>query len=152
MEFHTPSALETDHEAIHQELSKLITAGGKVGEAAQALAEALHPHFRSEEQYAMPPLSLLAPLAEGKLEEGMFEIIPLVDHLKSELPQMLAEHQAIIAALGNLKRAGENERNQDALSFVERLTLHAQTEEQVYYPAAILVGDYLRLKREKSAR
>lgn len=149
MEYHTPRALEVEHENIHRDLSKLITDGGKVGEAAQAVAEALHAHFRSEEQYAMPPLSLLAPLAEGKLEEGMFDIVPLVERLKSELPQMLVEHQAIIAALGNLKRAGDGEKNPAALSFVDRLTLHAQTEEQVYYPGAILVGDYLRLKLEK---
>ena len=27
--------------------------------------------------------------------------------------------------------------------FAEKLTMHAQTEEQVLYPAAILVGEYL---------
>ncbi|MHB8901283.1 MAG: hypothetical protein ACYC6Y_21245 [Thermoguttaceae bacterium] len=30
--------------------------------------------------------------------------------------------------------------------YVEKLTLHAQTEEQVLYPAALLVGEYLKTK------
>ncbi|MCC2663020.1 MAG: hypothetical protein K0S35_942, partial [Geminicoccaceae bacterium] len=33
--------------------------------------------------------------------------------------------------------------------FAEKLKLHAQTEEQVLYPAAIVLGDYVRLKLNK---
>jgi len=33
-----------------------------------------------------------------------------------------------------------------AISFSEKLSAHAQNEEQVMYPAAILVGEYLKLK------
>jgi hypothetical protein len=32
--------------------------------------------------------------------------------------------------------------------FAEKLMLHAKTEEEVLYPAAILVGEYLKLKLE----
>jgi len=32
--------------------------------------------------------------------------------------------------------------------FAEKLMLHAQTEEEVLYPAAILVGEYLKVKLE----
>jgi hypothetical protein len=32
-------------------------------------------------------------------------------------------------------------------SLCEKLKLHAQTEEEVLYPAAILIGEYLKLKR-----
>jgi hypothetical protein len=37
--------------------------GGKVGEAAKAVANVLHPHFEKEEEYALPPLGLLSCLA-----------------------------------------------------------------------------------------
>lgn len=30
--------------------------------------------------------------------------------------------------------------------FAEALRLHAEAEEEVFYPAAILVGEYLKLK------
>jgi hypothetical protein len=32
--------------------------------------------------------------------------------------------------------------------FAEKLMFHAQTEEEVLYPAAILVGEYLKVKLE----
>jgi len=32
------------------------------------------------------------------------------------------------------------------VEFAENLKLHAKTEEEVMYPAAILVGEYLKLK------
>jgi hypothetical protein len=32
----------------------------------------------------------------------------------------------------------------DAEHFAEKLRLHAETEEQVLYPAAILVGEYVK--------
>ena len=59
---------------------------------------------------------------------------------------MLAEHARIVEALGRLADAAEREDNQQVAQFAEKLKLHAQTEEQVLYPAAIVVGDYLRLK------
>jgi hypothetical protein len=34
----------------------------------------------------------------------------------------------------------------DHARFAEKLALHAKTEEDVLYPAAILVGEYLKLK------
>jgi hypothetical protein len=33
--------------------------------------------------------------------------------------------------------------------FAEKLTLHAQTEEEVLYPAALLVGRYVKLSLRK---
>lgn len=37
-------------------------AGSKTGEAAKVVANLMHPHFISEEEYALPPLGLLARL------------------------------------------------------------------------------------------
>ena len=34
------------------------------------------------------------------------------------------------------------------MEFAESLTLHAQTEEEVMYPAALLVGEYVRVKAD----
>jgi hypothetical protein len=36
--------------------------------------------------------------------------------------------------------------------FVDELTAHAQNEEQVLYPAAIVVGEYLKLRFRGSVR
>jgi hypothetical protein len=34
--------------------------------------------------------------------------------------------------------------------FARKLILHAQTEEEILYPASILIGEYLKLKLGKS--
>lgn len=79
----------------------------------------------------------------------MKSVIPITDRLKAELPEMLGEHKVIVAALENLKTAAEAENKPEHARFAEKLALHAQTEEEVLYPAAILVGEYLKLKLKR---
>ena len=61
MEFQIPPPLKSEHEELHAELTEIIRAGGQIGEAAQAVAEALHPHFVKEEEYALPPKKRSGP-------------------------------------------------------------------------------------------
>jgi hypothetical protein len=145
MDFAPPRSLEIEHEALHAELVPLTKLPGKVGEAARRVATRLHEHFPLEEEFAVPPLALLAPLARGEATPAMRPILAKTDRLKAELPRMLAEHRAIVEALGALVTAGEEERQPEAVTFAEKLRLHAATEEEVLYPAAILVGEYLKL-------
>ena len=76
----------------------------------------------------------------------MKRAIDLSDRLKADMPKMLEEHKAIVEALNALKEAAKTENKKQAISFAEHLLAHAQNEEQVMYPAAILVGEYLKLK------
>jgi hypothetical protein len=144
MEYTPPRSLETEHEALHAQLVPLTKLAGKVGDAARLVAARLHEHFELEEKYAVPPLALLAPLAEGRVTPAMRSILATTDRLKAELPRMLAEHRGIVEALGELERAGAEEHRPEAVTFAEKLRLHAATEEEVLYPAAILVGEYLK--------
>lgn len=146
MDFKIPDSLKAEHEELHEELNKAMKAGGKTGAAAQVVAKVLHPHFVKEEELAMPPLSLLPALAEGHLNAEMHQVLALSDKLKKELPQMLEEHQAIVAALQKLEEAGKTEGQPQAAHLADKLRLHAKTEEEVLYPAAVLVGEYLKLK------
>lgn len=126
---------------------KLATQlSNKTGEAAKTVAKLMHPHFVKEEEFALPPLGLLSLLASGKLSEDMKQVIPMTDKLKKELPEMLAEHQQIVAALKSLIQHAKTENHPEVASFAEKLMLHAQTEEEVSYPAAILVGEYVKYK------
>ena len=68
----------------------------------------------------------------------------MTDALKAELPQMLEEHKRIRAAVERLRHAAEAEGKLAQVQLAEQLTLHAQAEEEVYYPAAILVGEIVR--------
>jgi hypothetical protein len=143
-----PKSVQAEHEAIHSALVEATQAPGRVGTAAKNLAEVLHPHFVREEQIALPPLGLLAPLATGGdlSETTLSEALSMTDRLKSELPRMLQEHNKIHAAVDKLRLAARAEQATKYEQLAEQLALHAQTEEEVLYPAAVLVGDIIRAR------
>jgi hypothetical protein len=148
-QWNTPQSLKTEHEELHAQLVKATQADGRTGEAARVVAKLLHAHFEKEEEYAQPPLGLLPRLADGKVTPEMEQVLALTEKLKADLPQMLQEHKAIVAALKALVDAAKQEGKPEHADFAEKLMLHAQTEEEVLYPAAILVGEYLKLKFKK---
>jgi hemerythrin superfamily protein len=140
-----PTTLKIEHEKLHADLAAATRLSGKTGEAAKQVAAVLHEHFLSEEEFALPPLGLLAPIAEGRATPDMQKVVVLTDRLKAEMPRMLGEHKAIVRALDELGLAARAENHPEVNRFVDELTMHAQNEEQVLYPAAILVGEYLKL-------
>jgi iron-sulfur cluster repair protein YtfE (RIC family) len=141
-----PESVRAEHHAIHEQLEEAMKAPGRVGLAARALATILHPHFVREEEIALPPLGALAPLVADTIPHDAATLLTMTDALRRELPQMLAEHGRIRAAVQALRGAAQAERAAKYERLAEQLALHAQTEEEVLYPAAVLVGDLLRAR------
>ena len=146
MEFKIPESLKAEHVELHEDLARAIKSGGKTAEAARAVEEVLHPHFLKEEEYALPPLGLLSSLAAGNVTPEMRTIIAMTDKLKADLPHMLQEHKAIVSALEKLRAMAKQEGKPEHALFAEKLMMHARNEEEVLYPAAILVGEYLKMR------
>jgi hypothetical protein len=144
--FEIPRPLKVEHEDLHEMLSEATKEPGELGDAAKAVAKVMHPHFLKEEEYALPLLGLLRDLAQGKVTPGMKEVLGLTDKLKAELRQMLEEHKSIVAALEKLSAAAKKADKMEYVEFARALMLHAQTEEDVSYPTAILIGEYVREK------
>jgi hypothetical protein len=144
MKFQIPPSLKAEHEELHGELARATKCGGRTGEAAKAVANLMHPHFIKEEEYALPPLGLLAALSRGQIETSMADVVKLTDKLEAELPQMLAEHKDIVAALEGLVEAAKAENKPDYVHFAEKLMAHARMEEEVSYPTALLIGRYVK--------
>jgi hypothetical protein len=144
-----PESIRREHEAIHSALVAATEAPGRVGSAARALAEVLHPHFVREEEIALPPLALLAPLAAGATlpESTRATAGAMTSELRAEMPQMLEEHVRIRSAVAELRAAAESAGADAQVELADQLALHARTEEEVLYPAALLVGDLLRSRR-----
>lgn len=140
----SPQSVQTEHKAIHEALTAATRASGRVGAAARELAAVLDPHFTRENAIALPPLGWLAPLAAGERPEGMEDVLAMTDALQKELPRMLGEHQRIRAATEKLRVAAREEKLVVHEQFAEALALHARSEEEVLYPAAILVGEIIR--------
>jgi Hemerythrin HHE cation binding domain len=146
VKFETPEPLRIEHDELHRNLASATKEPGKIGEAARAVAAVLHNHFLKEEEYALPPLAILARVAGGDITPEMREVLAMTDKLRAELPHMLREHEGIVAALENLKRAAAAEHRPEFVTFAEKLVLHARTEELVMYPAALLVGEMVRAR------
>ena len=144
-----PQSLRTEHEEIHKALEAATRAPGRVGAAAKELAAVLDPHFERENQIALPPLGLLAPLAAGETPAGLQEGLAMTDALRKELPRMLEEHRRIRAATEKLRAAAREEKASAHETFADTLAAHARTEEEILYPAAILVGDVIRARMAK---
>ena len=79
----------------------------------------------------------------------MKDVLPMIDKLRAELPQMLAEHKLVVGALRRLAAAARQENKPGAARFAEALKLHALSEEQILYPAALLVGECIRARMER---
>jgi hypothetical protein len=149
MEMKIPPSLKHEHGELRASLDIAAKAVGKSGDAAREVARLMGPHFTREEDFALPPLDALAGLADNRLPEYPTEIIAKTDRLKVELAGMLKEHKSIARALEALYDAATADERPELARFARKLLLHAQMEEQIYYPASLLVGEYLKLRAAK---
>lgn len=139
-----PSSIVAEHQELAAALAKALRSGGRTAVAAKALDAVLAPHFEREEEFALPPLALLAPLSRGEHAPESRAILEKTEILKRELPEMLREHQAIVAKLQQLEKAATEERKPEVVRYARQLKAHALTEEQILYPTSLLIGAHLR--------
>jgi len=141
-----PEPLRIEHEEVYAEVRKMADgADGRLGELMQKLIERLDTHFHHEELYALPPLGMLDQVVMGKDVDAQ-PIIEMADRLRTDLARMFAEHQGIVREIERLCDVAKSEGRPEYVDFGRRLQLHARMEEEVLYPAAILLGEYLKLK------
>jgi len=139
-----PEAMKEEHEELHRELAETTKIRGKVGEAAKKVARVLHPHFEKENELALPVIGVARELAEGKTSQDFPRALELHEKFKSEYEKMLQEHVEIVKALEALEKAAKASKKRGAVEFARKLRLHAKTEEDLTYPAVLMVGKLLR--------
>lgn len=142
-EMKTPQSIASEHRELHEILARASKEGGQVGSSAKELEQALAPHFRREEEIATPPLGLLPQLARGNVTAEMRAVLPMTEALERELPKMLKEHDVIRRSVQNFRRAAEAAQREEYVRFSDELAAHARQEEEILYPAAVLVGRYV---------
>jgi hypothetical protein len=144
-----PDSIASKHKILLSALYDVSNAGGETGRAAQQARKLIASHFEKEASLALPPLGALAPLSRGDLSDEMrSDVLRLSSNLEDELPGMLREHRLITRSLLHLVDAARVENRDDAVRLAQELIEDAQNEEEVIYPAAILVGEYLRAKED----
>jgi len=146
VQFRIPECLRVERDELQGRLAKAARCHGPVGEAAKAATKLLRPHFIKEEEFALPPLGLLALLSTGRLSREMAKAVPLTERLRAELSQMLAEHGEILAALKNLAEVAETAGQIEHVDLARRFAAHVTAEEELLYPASIVIGECLKWK------
>ena len=144
-----PPSLQAEHAELRADVLRLTEEPGQIGAAAREVAALLTPHFAREEQYALPPLGVLVALAAGRITPDMPAALAVARQLQSLLPQMLEDHIAIVGALQTLADLSREVDRPDVAEFAQKVIVHAQIEEEVLYPAAIVVGEYLATRLER---
>ena len=154
MKFEMPAVLKGEHEELHRRLVAATREAGEIGVAAQEVARLLHPHIVDEELFALPPLGLLRQLAHGSVREEMADVLPMTRRLANEYGSMLEDHSQILEALEAFRDAARQHARPEYEQLARVLITHALTEEEILYPAAILVGKYLELclQRERGVQ
>ncbi len=147
-EFKVPEALRQRHEAFREEFGRATKEKGKVGDAARAIEKLADAHFAKAKE-AFAPLALLPQLSEGKVSPEMRKAVPMAERLKANLPQIRREHRELVAGLKKLAEAAREEGKTEYVRFSERLIWHIQEEEEVLYPAVLLVGEHVKGKLGK---
>jgi hypothetical protein len=146
-----PASIEREHKELHARLAAATKAGGKTADAAKKLADLLHPHLAKEEQYALPPLGMLRAFADGEVPANAEEVLALTEKFRAEYPRMLEEHEAIVAALGELLVVARSEGHTETAEFAQELLRHAEHEEEILYPTTVLIGEDVKLMVAKDA-
>jgi hypothetical protein len=146
-----PRTIKSEHRELHHLLTRAVESGGKIGEAALRVADLMRPHMQKEEEFSLPPLSILAALVKGDSIPDAELVLSMSERLRSEFVSLVREHDEIVRALQRLIVAARADSRADIVEFAEKLVLHAEMEEEVLYPAAILAGEILRHRRAGQA-
>lgn len=141
-----PSSLKNTHAELLNQLHQFTLINDRSTPFALKLEEVMVHHFQEEEEYILPPLGLLPLLVSGRLPEESKNIISLTEKAKAQMDHMSAEHQLITAYIEELKQASSPENQAAIAAFEKEVLQHALSEEEVYFPATLLVGDYLKMK------
>ena len=141
-----PSVIKTEHESLLNRAHAITSGKDSTGRAAGKLYSLLQHHFAEEEDYVLPALGLLPLLAGDKLPQQSEDVIALCEKLRLQSDHMNAEHQLIGAFTEELMQVAAKEKHEEVIGFRNDLRKHAALEEQVLFPGALLVGEYLKLK------
>ena len=148
MPLEVPASLKNAHDALHAGLKRAMREPGATGEAARRVMQVMDGHMLREEKFALRPLGLLKALGRGETPADLAEAAALVKSLKREMPQMVDEHRQISELLRIFAKTAEADDKPEYVAFAEEMIVHAHIEEDVLYPAAMLIGEYAALVRK----
>lgn len=144
-----PSVVLKDHQYLLKKLEQAMVYDDSTGLAAKELYKVMEYHFKEEEDYVLPPLGILPGLAKGQIPEEAGKIILLTEKFRKNETVMLAEHQMITHYADLMMRAAKKEDHPELEGFDVEIHKHAALEEEILFPAVLVIGDYLKQRSDK---
>lgn len=138
-----PASIKQQHTYLLNLIKLHSQSRDSAGILAGKLVETMDHHFKEEEDFVFPLLGVLPLLAKGEMPDQVEKLTEMANRFRSNSGHMIAEHQMIAAQLDELLHISTDP---DWAKFRTELHSHAQLEEEIYFPAAILTGEYLLLK------
>lgn len=143
--FQVPQSIRLQHQQILARLEHYAQSKDKESaDAAQKAAAFLKEHYAKEEQFVLPPLSLLPRIAKGEISKDMRPAIEMADRTKSALPEFSDDHTKITSLMNDLITVGKKHKNDDLVRLATRVAAQSLNDIEVNQPTTILIGDYLR--------
>jgi hypothetical protein len=144
--FPIPMSLVQEHAELNTALNAAANLPDETGAAARRVLALITPHIKDEQRRVFPLLNLLPPLGKQEIEPWMADLLPVADRLRDDIETIRRAHAPIRNALDELNIVAWREGHEEYAFLAQRIRQHIQMEEEILYPAALVVGDYLRLK------
>jgi len=141
-----PQSFVIAHQETLAELSAIAQRRTRTGAIARKALEAVKAHFRREEEYILPPLTLAPAMALGHVTPDMKWAIAMVDRIKADREVIFTEHTVITEWMIELAAAADRTHEKDVLAFAQGAVADSLNDTEVNEPMAIVIGEYLRAK------
>jgi cytochrome c556 len=141
-----PQAMRVEHDNTLQQLTALSQRHGPVGVEARKALALFKAHLQREEEFILPPLTLLHELADGKVSPDMKWAIAMSDRVKAEREKTFQEHTQITGAMSAIAAAARKAHDAAALDFAQAAVADSLTDLEPIEPMSIVIGDYLKAK------
>ena len=141
-----PQSLINEHQETVERLSVLTKRPGQVGVEARKALAIFKRHIAREQEFILPPLTLLPLLADGKVTADMAWAIAMADRVRAEQEQIFQEHTEVTDVLNGLVVAATKAHDSDAKEFAEAAAGDSLNDVEILEPTVLLIGDYLRGK------
>jgi hypothetical protein len=146
-----PEALRLSHAELTVALTRASRSGARIKAVADTVIQLLESHFQHEEAKVLRILGLLAPLAADRFKVEWLEDFSEWEELETNESALGLEQNALITAAENLLAIAREEDAAEALDFAERVILRVRLDQEVLYPGALFIRNYLRLRARKES-
>ncbi|HMK46105.1 MAG TPA: hypothetical protein VK436_05720 [Methanocella sp.] len=147
-----PGVLDEEYESLYNDLKNAANTQGYVGDAAKDAFRLLQPHYQKDHEFALPPLKLIATIANENINEQVHYLQTMSGRVKRDLAQLKTEIDGIIKALDHLASVALREDKREHHTLARNMTRFLRNEIEILYPASILIGEIIALRIEQGAR